>query len=52
MNQKLALMGIFSLTVITILFAIIRIGVMPNKQASADTTWLCLWAHVETGVGK
>ena len=23
----------------------------PNKHSSADITWLCLWAHVETGVG-
>ena len=44
-------MGIFSLTVITILFAIVRIALIPNKDSAADVTWLCLWAHVETGVG-
>lgn len=52
LKKKLALMGIFSLTVITIVFAVVRIAVMPNKDSSADITWLCLWAHVETGVGK
>ena len=44
-------MGIFSLTIITILFAIIRIAVEPNETASTDMVWLCLWAWVETGVG-
>ena len=44
-------MGILCLTVITIVFAIVRIAVMPNRSSTADITWLCLWAHVETGVG-
>ena len=51
MRKKLALIGILSLTAVTIVFAIIRVGVMPNKDSSVDITWLCLWAHVETGVG-
>ncbi|KAK0507608.1 hypothetical protein JMJ35_010131 [Cladonia borealis] len=49
-NKKLALLGILCLTVITILFAVIRIGVMPNKTARTDVTWICLWAHVEAGI--
>ncbi|CAD6580171.1 MAG: hypothetical protein ASARMPRED_009375 [Alectoria sarmentosa] len=48
-KKKLALLGIFCLTVITILFAVIRIAVMPNKTSTADITWLCFWAHIETG---
>ena len=36
---------------VTILFAIIRITVMPNNTTTADVIWICLWAHVETGVG-
>ena len=44
-------MGILCLTGVTILFAVIRIAVMPNKTSTADITWLCLWAHIETGVG-
>jgi hypothetical protein len=51
-KKKLLLIGILSLAMITILFSIIRIAVMPNREATADTTWLCLWGHVETGVGK
>ncbi|MCJ1241299.1 hypothetical protein MMC14_009303 [Varicellaria rhodocarpa] len=50
LRKKLALMGIFSLTIVTILFAIIRIAVEPNETASTDMVWLCLWAWVETGV--
>nr|ANM86707.1 hypothetical protein [Cladonia uncialis subsp. uncialis] len=49
-KKKLALLGILCLTVITILFAFIRITVMPNKTTTADITWLCFWAHVEAGV--
>ena len=44
-------MGILCLTMITILFAIIRITVIPKKTTAADVIWICLWAHVETGVG-
>ena len=51
LKNKLALLGIFSLTVIIVIFAIVRVAVEPNMNSSADITWLCLWAHVETGVG-
>lgn len=50
-KKKLTLLGILGLTVTTILFAIVRIAVMPNKSSTTDITWLCLWAHVETGAG-
>ncbi|CAG8960055.1 hypothetical protein HYFRA_00010533 [Hymenoscyphus fraxineus] len=46
-RKKLMLVGILSLAMLTMICAILRIGVMPNKQASADISWLCLWAHVE-----
>ena len=50
-KKKLMLMGLLSLAMLTMVCAIVRIAVMPNKQASADISWLCLWAHVEITFG-
>ena len=53
LEQKLALMGIFSFTVIVMIIAVIRIAVIrPTDKREADQTWQYLWANVEMGVGK
>ena len=51
-RQKLALTGIFSLTVITIVFAIIRVVVVTRQtRKTPESTWLYLWSAIEPPVG-
>lgn len=50
-GKKLALIGIFSLTIIVIIVSIIRVTVVTSKTASADVTWLYLWGSIEMAVG-
>lgn len=51
-RQKLALAGIFSLTVITMIFAIVRIAVITSQsRATLDQSWLYLWSAIEASVG-
>lgn len=53
LRQKLALMGIFSLTVIVMASAIGRVAIIQTSDhRNADQTWLFIWANVEMGVGK
>ena len=53
LEQKLALMGIFSFTVIVMIIAVIRVAVIrPSDTRNADQTWQFVWANVEMGVGK
>ena len=53
LRQKLALMGIFSLTVIVMSISIIRVAIIRNSaKQQANQTWLFIWANVEIGVGK
>ena len=53
LRQKLALMGIFSLTVIVMIISIVRVAVTrTSDKVNADQTWLFVWANVEMGVGK
>ena len=46
-RKKLALIGIFSLTVIVMVFAIVRVGVVSTKDRIADISWLYFWSNVE-----
>ncbi|KAL8915919.1 MAG: hypothetical protein Q9172_006562 [Xanthocarpia lactea] len=51
LGQKLALMGIFSLTIFVMLISIIRVAVTKTSATrQADQTWLFIWANVEMGV--
>lgn len=51
-RQKLALSGIFSLTVINMIFAIIRVAVVTRQtRTTPDSTWLYLWSAIEPAVG-
>ena len=55
LRQKLILAGIFVLTVIIIIFAIIRVALVSNQtspSAPVDPTWLYLWTSIEPQVGK
>lgn len=53
LRQKLALIGIFSLTVIVMAISIVRVAVVQTSDhRNADQTWLFVWANVEMGVGK
>ena len=52
LGQKLALLGIFSLTIFVMIVSIVRVAVTRTSATiQADQTWLFLWAHVEMGVG-
>ena len=53
LRQKLALIGIFSLTVIVMAISIVRVAVVQTSdRRNADQTWLFVWANLEMGVGK
>lgn len=53
LRQKLALMGIFSLTLFVVIISIVRVAVIRiSDRVNVDQTWLFVWANVEMGVGK
>jgi hypothetical protein len=49
--KKLALVGIFSLTVIVIILAIVRVAVVTSHHTQVDISWLYLWSNIEMAVG-
>lgn len=49
-TQKLALGGVFSLGVVIMLFAIIRIVVTNQHNSHPETSWLNLWSQIEASV--
>lgn len=49
-TQKLALAGVFSLGIVIMLFAIIRIAVTNPRNAHPETSWLNLWSQIEASV--
>lgn len=51
LRQKVALAGIFSLAIITISFAIIRVTVISVLTEQPDVSWLYMWSFVEQTVG-
>lgn len=52
-RRKAALAGIFSLVVITMIFAIVRTAVVGSaKTRLPDSSWLYMWSAIETSVGK
>lgn len=52
LRQKLALAGIFSITVFVMIFAIIRVVVISSQSDQPDQTWLYTWSAIEQAVGK
>lgn len=45
-------MGLLSLTVLIMVFAIIRVAVVASPTRNEDITWLWLWSFIETAVGR
>ena len=52
LRKKLALAGIFSLTVFIMIASIIRVVVTTSDNMQNDQTWLFSWAAIEMAVGK
>lgn len=51
-GQKLALMGLFSLTIIATIVSILRVALVTSSKHQLDTTWLYMWSNVDMAVGK
>ncbi|CAI6283424.1 unnamed protein product [Periconia digitata] len=47
LGKKLALMSLFSLTIIVMMTAVARVAVNPTKHIQADPSWLYLWYNIE-----
>lgn len=50
MAQKMALGAVFSLGVVIMVFAVIRIVVTEQANAHPETSWLNLWSQIEASV--
>lgn len=46
-RRKLALMVIFSLTIIVTVVSIVRIALISSKNKTEDISWLYMWSNVE-----
>lgn len=51
LRQKLILIGIFSLTVVVIIVAIIRVAIIKPENGYIDVSWLYVWSSVEVSTG-
>lgn len=51
MRQKLALAVIFSLVVITMVFAIVRVATLDSLTERPEQTWMYMWSGIENTVG-
>lgn len=55
-RRKLALAAFFSLAVITMVVAVVRIAVVSaaktDEAVQVDSSWLYLWENIELAVGK
>ena len=50
LTKKLALTGIFSLVVITMLFAILRVTLISKLTKQPDTSWSYMWNSIEQNI--
>lgn len=50
-QQKLGLGAVFSLTVITMVFAIVRVAAVSSYGVQPDPSWLWLWSAIEMSMG-
>lgn len=50
LKKKLALMSLFSLTVIVMGTTIARVSVIPTSHSQADVSWLYFWHNLELAV--
>ena len=51
LSKNVALVSIFSLAVITCVFAIVRVTVISTLNRQPDTSWSYLWSSVEQCIG-
>ena len=51
-HQKIALAGIFSLVIITIVFTIVRITTLNSLSHQPEQSWLYMWSAIENSVDK
>lgn len=51
-RRKAALIGIFSLAIITTVFAVIRVTIISTFTKQPEPSWLYLWNSVEQCIGK
>ncbi|KAH8433808.1 uncharacterized protein LDX57_011442 [Aspergillus melleus] len=47
LSRKLKLMGLFSLTVVVAIFAVVRIAAVAQPHKYFDATWLWMWSLIE-----
>ncbi|KAI9043226.1 putative vesicle-mediated transport protein (Imh1) [Aspergillus affinis] len=47
LSRKLKLMGLFSLTVVVAIFAVVRIAAVAQPHHYFDATWLWMWSLIE-----
>ena len=52
LRQKLMLLGLFSLTVIVMIVAIIRVTIVNSSHKNADISWLFFWSNIEMATCK
>ena len=56
LRRKLLLGGIFSLSLVIILFSILRIALITKTRNSRkllpEQTWVFLWGYIEASIGK
>ena len=51
-RRKAALSGIFSLVVITMVFAIVRTALVGSSNTTQpDSSWLYMWSAIEASIG-
>ena len=52
LKQKLGLIGIFSLTVVVMIIAIVRVVAVNKLSKQADPSWLYFWTNLEMIIGE
>ena len=50
-KRKLALMGVFSLVLITMAFAITRVTVTCEYSGQYEVSWMYMWTSIEQNIG-
>jgi hypothetical protein len=48
----MALFAIFSLVLVTIAFAVVRVVVVSELTRQPDVSWLYLWSSIEQNIGR
>jgi hypothetical protein len=49
--MKIILIGLFSMTVLVMCIAIIRVAVVSTKDTPSDISWLYFWSDIELTMG-